>query len=105
MRLTSVESLDKTRRRAFGRRLGLGAAALLWLCSALPGSARAADCLDLLAVSPSWSCSAELSSGESVDYCLNLTDSLLKYYAESRLQPRAVYDNGRQLFVVLHVKY
>ena len=36
---------------------------------------------------------------------LNLTDQLLKYYAENKNQPRAIYDNGRQFFVGLRVKY
>jgi iron complex outermembrane receptor protein len=36
---------------------------------------------------------------------LNLTDPLLKYYAENKNQPRAVYDNGRQFFVGVRVKY
>jgi iron complex outermembrane receptor protein len=36
---------------------------------------------------------------------LNLTDQLLKYYAASRVQPRAVYDNGRQFFLGLRVRY
>ncbi len=36
---------------------------------------------------------------------LNLTDPLLKYYAENKNQPRAVYDNGRQFFVGLRIKY
>ncbi|HEY3815145.1 MAG TPA: TonB-dependent receptor [Caulobacteraceae bacterium] len=36
---------------------------------------------------------------------LNLTDPLLKYYAENKNQPRAVYDNGRQFYVGLRIKY
>jgi iron complex outermembrane receptor protein len=36
---------------------------------------------------------------------LNLTDSLLKYYAQSKLQPRAIYDNGRQFFFGIRAKY
>ncbi len=36
---------------------------------------------------------------------LNLTDQLLKYYALNTNQPRAIYDNGRQFFVGLRVKY
>ena len=36
---------------------------------------------------------------------LNLTNSKMKYYADSRTQPRAVYDNGRQVFFGVHVKY
>lgn len=36
---------------------------------------------------------------------LNLTDSLLKYYAANHSQPRAVYENGTQMYFGLHVKY
>ncbi|MDB5416912.1 MAG: TonB-dependent receptor [Phenylobacterium sp.] len=36
---------------------------------------------------------------------LNLTDQKLKYYALSKSQPRAVYDNGRQLFLGLRLRY
>jgi iron complex outermembrane receptor protein len=36
---------------------------------------------------------------------LNLTDSLLKYYALNHSQPRAVYENGRQIFFGLRVRY
>ena len=36
---------------------------------------------------------------------LNLTDGLLKYYALSKTQPRAVYDNGRQVFFGIRLKY
>ena len=40
----------------------------------------------------------------SVD-ALNITDSLLKYYAANPTQVRAVYDNGTQLFAGVHVKF
>jgi iron complex outermembrane receptor protein len=36
---------------------------------------------------------------------LNLTNSLLKYYAANPSQPRAVYENGTQLYFGVHVKY
>jgi iron complex outermembrane receptor protein len=36
---------------------------------------------------------------------LNLTDSLLKYYAGNHSQPRAVYENGTQAYFGIHVKY
>jgi iron complex outermembrane receptor protein len=36
---------------------------------------------------------------------LNLTDSLLKYYAENTTQPRAVYENGVRLFAGVRIKY
>lgn len=35
----------------------------------------------------------------------NLTDSLLKYYAANRDQPRAIYDNGRQFYAGVRFKY
>jgi iron complex outermembrane receptor protein len=40
----------------------------------------------------------------SVD-ALNLTDELLKYYAQNRTQVRAVYENGTQVYAGLHVKF
>ena len=40
----------------------------------------------------------------SVD-ALNLTNSLLKYYAANPTQVRAVYDNGTQLYAGIHVKF
>ena len=36
---------------------------------------------------------------------LNLTDALLKYYAANKTQPRAVYDNGTQVYAGLRVKF
>jgi iron complex outermembrane receptor protein len=36
---------------------------------------------------------------------LNITDSLLKYYAANPTQVRAVYENGTQLFAGVHVKF
>ena len=36
---------------------------------------------------------------------LNLTNSKLKYYALNHSQPRAVYDNGRQVFFGLRFRY
>ncbi|HEY4114193.1 MAG TPA: TonB-dependent receptor [Rhizomicrobium sp.] len=36
---------------------------------------------------------------------LNLTDELLKYYANNETQPRAIYDNGRQFFMGVRVRY
>lgn len=36
---------------------------------------------------------------------LNLTNEKLKYYAIDKTQPRAVYDNGRQVFVGIRLKY
>ncbi len=36
---------------------------------------------------------------------LNITNNLLKYYALNRTQPRAVYQNGTQLYAGLRVKF
>ncbi len=36
---------------------------------------------------------------------LNITNNLLKYYALNRTQPRAVYQNGVQLFAGVRVKF
>ena len=36
---------------------------------------------------------------------LNLTNSLLKYYAQNTTQVRAVYDNGTQYYAGVHVKF
>ncbi|HEX3916172.1 MAG TPA: TonB-dependent receptor [Caulobacteraceae bacterium] len=36
---------------------------------------------------------------------LNITNSLLKYYATNPTQVRAVYDNGTQLYAGVHVKF
>ena len=36
---------------------------------------------------------------------LNLTNSLLKYYAANPTQVRAVYDNGTQVYAGVHVKF
>jgi iron complex outermembrane receptor protein len=36
---------------------------------------------------------------------LNLTNSKLKYYAANKTQPRAVYDNGRQLYFGVRIRY
>jgi iron complex outermembrane receptor protein len=36
---------------------------------------------------------------------LNLTDEVLKYYANSTTQPRAFYDNGRQFFFGVRARY
>ena len=36
---------------------------------------------------------------------LNLTNSLLKYYANNTTQPRAVYENGTQLFAGFKFKF
>jgi iron complex outermembrane receptor protein len=36
---------------------------------------------------------------------LNITNSLLKYYAANPTQVRAVYDNGTQLYAGVHVKF
>jgi iron complex outermembrane receptor protein len=36
---------------------------------------------------------------------LNLTNNLLKYYALNKSQPRAVYNNGTQIFFGLRVRY
>jgi iron complex outermembrane receptor protein len=40
----------------------------------------------------------------SID-ALNLTDNLLKYYAQNKTQTRAVYENGTQVFVGFRVKF
>jgi iron complex outermembrane receptor protein len=36
---------------------------------------------------------------------LNLNDPILKYYANNPTQPRAFYDNGRQFYFGVKVKY
>ena len=36
---------------------------------------------------------------------LNITDEVLKYYANNTTQPRAFYDNGRQFFFGVRAKY
>jgi iron complex outermembrane receptor protein len=36
---------------------------------------------------------------------LNLTNSKMKYYAIDKTQPRAVYDNGRQVYFGIRVRY
>ncbi|MDE1148606.1 MAG: TonB-dependent receptor [Azospirillaceae bacterium] len=36
---------------------------------------------------------------------LNITDELMKYYANNTDQPRAIYDNGRQYYFGAHFKY
>ena len=36
---------------------------------------------------------------------LNITDQLLKYYAANKTQPRAVYDNGSQVYAGLRLKF
>jgi iron complex outermembrane receptor protein len=36
---------------------------------------------------------------------LNLTNTLLKYYAQNPTQVRAVYDNGTQVYAGIHVKF
>ena len=35
---------------------------------------------------------------------LNLNDPILKYYAATKDQPRAFYENGRQYYLTLRVK-
>jgi len=40
----------------------------------------------------------------SVD-ALNLTDETLKYYGDNTSQPRAFYDNGRQYYAGVHVRF
>jgi len=36
---------------------------------------------------------------------LNVTDQTLKYYADGEVQPRALYDNGTQLYAGIRLKY
>lgn len=36
---------------------------------------------------------------------LNLTDNLLKYYADNKTQPRAVYQNGTQVYAGVRLKF
>ena len=36
---------------------------------------------------------------------LNLNNAILKYYANNTSQPRAFYDNGRQFYFGVRVKY
>lgn len=58
-------------------RSGLARSSLCLLALALAalsaGAARAADCFAPLATNDKWACTARLSTGESVSYCLNLT--------------------------------
>jgi iron complex outermembrane receptor protein len=52
--------------------------------------------------------SADLNVTKNVTFtidALNITDSLLKYYANNPTQVRAVYDNGAQLYAGVHVKF
>jgi iron complex outermembrane recepter protein len=52
--------------------------------------------------------SANLNVTKNVTFtvdALNLTDSLLTYYANNPTQVRAVYDNGTQLYAGVHVKF
>ena len=36
---------------------------------------------------------------------MNLTGEKLKYYAENKDRPRAIYNNGRQFYVTLRAKF
>ena len=36
---------------------------------------------------------------------LNITNNKLKYYALNKSQPRAVYDNGSQIFFGIRLRY
>jgi iron complex outermembrane receptor protein len=36
---------------------------------------------------------------------MNLTNEKLKYYAENRDQPRAIYTNGRQYYLTFRAKF
>ena len=52
--------------------------------------------------------SANLNITKNVTFtidALNITDSLLKYYAANPTQVRAVYENGTQLYAGVHVKF
>jgi len=52
--------------------------------------------------------SADLNITKNVTFevqALNITDSLLKYYAANPTQVRAVYENGTQLYAGVHVKF
>jgi len=52
--------------------------------------------------------SADLNITKNVTFmvqALNLTNSLLTYYANNPTQVRAVYDNGTQLYAGVHVKF
>jgi len=52
--------------------------------------------------------SANLNITKNVTFtvdALNLTDSLLKYYAANPTQVRAVYENGTQVYAGVHVKF
>jgi len=52
--------------------------------------------------------SANLNITKNVTFtvdALNLTDSLLKYYAANPTQIRAVYENGTQVYAGVHVKF
>ena len=62
-----TDATDHARRA--GPRLGPWVLALV--LAAFARASAAADCLDPL-VNPEWACTAELSSGETVDYCVNL---------------------------------
>jgi iron complex outermembrane receptor protein len=52
--------------------------------------------------------SADLNITKNVTFevqALNITDSLLKYYAANPTQVRAVYENGTQVYAGVHVKF
>jgi iron complex outermembrane receptor protein len=52
--------------------------------------------------------SANLNVTKNVTFtidALNITDSLLKYYAVNPTQVRAVYENGAQVYAGVHVKF
>jgi iron complex outermembrane receptor protein len=52
--------------------------------------------------------SANLNVTKNVTFtidALNITDSLLKYYAANPTQVRAVYENGTQVYAGVHVKF
>ena len=36
---------------------------------------------------------------------MNLTNEKLKYYAENKDRPRAIYNNGRQFYITLRAKF
>ena len=49
-----------------------------------------------------------LKVGKQLSFSLdaqNLNDPILKYYGDTKDEPRAIYRNGRQFYVAAHFKY
>lgn len=67
---TPVTGIQRTRTPKLVTRLG----ALIGILLISAGAGAASDCLDPLRANARWRCHAELSNGESVDYCLQHTN-------------------------------